>query len=108
MLFIACNGEFTWLLGQSVKPKLKDLLEELYTKAAGKWEDIGISLEIEDGKLEQIKTDNASDSRSCLREMLRTWLSRVDPPPSWSAIAGALERLGDENLADHLRSKYCN
>ena len=102
------NFYFTWLLGQSVKPKLKDLLEELYTKAASKWEDIGISLEIEDGKLERIKIDNANDSRSCLREMLRAWLSRVDPPPSWSAIAGALECLGDENLADHLRSKYCN
>ena len=90
------------------KPELKDLLKELYTKASDMWEDIGILLGIKDGQLKQIRTDNASDSRSCLREMLRTWLSRVDPPPSWSAIAEAVEFVGDENLAAHPRSEYCN
>ena len=83
-------------------------MKELYTKAADKWEDIGVLIRISDGQLKQIRTDNASNSRSCLREMLRTWLSRVDPPPSWSAIIEALEDLGDEGLAAHLRSKYCN
>ena len=85
------------------KPELKDLLKELYTKVADKWEDIGILLGIKDG---QLKAINAKDSTSCLREMLRIWLSRVDPPPSWSAIAEAVEFLGDENLATYLRSKY--
>ena len=83
-------------------------MNELCTKAADKWENIGVLLRIDDGQLRVIKSNNTSDSISCLREMLRIWLSRVDPPPSWSAIAGALERLGDENLATHLRSKYCN
>ena len=88
------------------KPEMKDLVKELYSKASDMWEDIGILLGIKDGQLKQIRTDNANDSRSCLREMLRIWLSRVDPPPSWSAIAEAVEFLGDENLATHLRSKY--
>ena len=83
-------------------------MRELYTKAADKWEDIGVLIRISDGQLKQIRSDNANDSRSCLREMLRTWLSRVDPPPSWSVIIEALKDLGEENLADHLRSKYCN
>ena len=91
-----------------VKPELKDLLKELYTKAADKWEDIGILLGIKDGQLKQIKSDNGNDSKTCLREMMRVWLSRVDPPPSWSAIAEALEFLGDEELATQLSSKYCN
>ena len=30
--------------------------------------------------------DNSGDSRACLREILRIWLSCIDPPPSWSAI----------------------
>ena len=71
------------------------------------WEDIGILLGIKDGQLKQIRSDNASDSRSCLREMLRNWLKRADPPPSWSAIAEATEFLGYEDLAAHLRSTYC-
>ena len=93
-------------LDLSIKPELKDLLKELYTKASDMWEDIGILLGIKDGQLKQIRTDNVNDSRSCLREMLRTWLNRVDSPPSWSAITEAVEFLGDENLATHLRSKY--
>ena len=95
-------------LDMPVLPELKDLLKELYSKAADKWEDIGILLGIKDGQLKKIKTDNSSNSSSCLREMLRIWLSRVKPPPSWSAIAEAVGFLGDENLATHLRSQYCN
>ena len=98
-----------WLLGLLVKPELKDLLKELYTKVADKWEDIGVLLGIKDGQLKAIKSNDAKDSTSCLREMLRIWLSRVGPPPSWSAIAEAVEFLGYENLAAHLRSEYsCN
>ena len=95
-------------LDLSVKPGLQELFTVLCTKAADKWENIGILLGIDDGQLKVIKSNTPSDNIACLREMLRIWLSRVDPPPSWSAIAGALEHLGDENLADHLRSKYCN
>ena len=97
-----------WSLGQPVKPELKDLLKELYTKVADKWEDIGILLGIKDGQLKTIKSNDSKDSTSCLREMLRIWLSRVDPPPSWSAVTEATEFLGYEDLAAHLRSTYCN
>ena len=83
-------------------------MKELYTKVADKWEDIGVLLGIKDGQLKAIKSNDGRDSTSCLREMLRTWLSRVDPPPSWSAIAEAVEFLGYENFASHLRSEYCN
>ena len=87
-------------------PKLEDLLKELYSKVADKWEDIGILLDIGDGRLSQINLDKAGDSKSCLREMLRVWLSRVAPPPSWSAMADALDTLGHEDIATHLRSNY--
>ena len=70
---------------------------------ASDWEDIGVELEIDDGELKGIKKDNPSDSKSCLRELARKWLSRVDPPPSWAAIADALENIGDEQLASKLR-----
>ena len=89
------------------KPKLKDLLTELLAKEAGNWQNIGIMLEIEDGELKRIKADHGNDSASCLREMLQIWLSRIDPSPTWSAMAGTMELLGKTELARDLRTKYC-
>ena len=89
------------------KPELKDLLSELFGKVANEWEEIGIQLEIEYSQLEYIRSDNAGDSIACLHEMLRVWLSRVAPPPSWSEMADALDMLGHEDIATHLRSTYC-
>lgn len=58
-------------------------------------------LEVGDRQLRQIKLDN---NKACLHKMLRVWLSRVDPPPSWSDVAEALEFLKHEDLATNLRS----
>ena len=80
-------------------------MRELRAKAAD-WEDIGVELQMNDGELKQIKQDNSNDSKSCLRELFRKWLTRVSPEPSWTAIADAVEHLGDEDLARTLRTKY--
>ena len=90
---------------KSAIPELKVLLRE-FRRVANEWEDIGIELDIEEGQLRQVKSDNAGDSKACLREMLRVWLSRVAPPPSWSAMADALDTLGHQDIATQLKSKY--
>ena len=90
----------------NLKPKLKDLQRELHSKVAYEWEDIGIQLDIEEGQLKQIKADNVGDSRRCLREMLRVWLDRVEPFPTWSDVAMAIESLGHEDIATHIRTNY--
>ena len=93
--------------GTTSKPlTIRELTRALRNKAAF-WEDIGIELQVEEGYLAQIKLENAKDGRSCLREMLRKWLTHVDPRPTWTAIVEALEQVGDEELAGRLRSKYC-
>jgi hypothetical protein len=92
-------------ISESARPKLKDLQKELYSRVANEWEDIGIQLELEEGQLRQIKY-NAGECKACLREMLRAWLSRVAPPPSWSAMADALDTLGHQDIASHLRTAY--
>ena len=81
-------------------------MRALKSKAAF-WEDIGVELLIDDGDLVQISSDNVMDSRSRLRAMLRKWLTRVNPRPTWTAVIEALEQLGDEELAGRLKSKYC-
>ena len=92
---------------ESAKPKLKHLQEEI-SKVSNDWQDIGFLLDIEEGQLIQIKSDNAGECNQCLLEVLRIWLSRVDPPPSWSDIAEALEILEHTELATNLRAKYCS
>ena len=87
-----------------MKPELKDLLKELYTKAS-EWINIGVFLGIDPGKLDNIKAENHT-VQDCLREMLRIWLKGISSPPSWATIADAVELLGDQNLADQLRTKY--
>ena len=88
-------------------PTLKLVLKELYNKVTSKWENIGILLDIDDGHLSKIKADNRGDSGDCLREMLRIWLKKVDPPPSWNDIIEALECLEEEKLSQEIKGRYC-
>ena len=93
----------------SVKPELRDLLKELYsTKAADKWEDVGIMLGIKPSQLDAIKSAGNQISQSCLRETLKLYLQKDNPPPSWAAIVEALEFVGEETLAGQIKSKYCS
>ena len=88
-------------------PSLSDLLKELSPSASDKWEDIGIHLGLEDRKLKRIRSEHSSDTKTCLKEMLRLWIARVDPPPSWSAMIDSLMISEDEELASKLRREYC-
>ena len=90
---------------KSATPEIKVLLRVL-RRVAGEWEDIGIELDIEEGLLRQIKADNAGECKACLREMLRAWLSCVAPPPTWSAMADALDTLGHQDIATQLRTSW--
>ena len=87
-------------------PNLKNLMAELYVTVTSKWEDIGILLGIEVGKLEGVKYEEKNNAQSCLREMLKLWLNRVSPRPTWSAIIEAIEAIGNEQLALDLRKKH--
>ena len=75
-------------------------------KVDAKWENIGTLLGIESRRLESIKTAENHNPQNCLREMLKTWLKMIDPPPSWKAITDVLEYLEEEQLVCDLRSKY--
>ena len=88
------------------KPQLKDLMNALYHTVADKWKVIGVLLEIPMGKLVAIAEMRRGDSLSCLVEVLETWLERVHPPPTWTAIIEAVEFLGEEKLGMQLRKKY--
>ena len=63
-------------------------------------------LDIEPGALETIKTSERNKPQSCLREMLKIWRNKINPPPSWSAVVTALEYLKYHGLASDLKFKY--
>ena len=83
---------------------LKTLMQDL-APIARDWEDIGVYLGIDDGTLSTIKAEEPT-MRGRLREMLRAWLKRVDPQPTWRDLIDAVNYI-DESLADSIRSKHC-
>ena len=58
-------------------------------------------------QLDIIKT-NSHTTEECLREMLKQWLIRTSPAPSWSGLVEVLcsDLVGEKRLARQL-SKYC-
>ena len=67
------------------------------------WYDIGVDLKISPDTLDEIRVDYG-DTKSRFREMLKVWLRRVQPHPTWSELAGALKSpmVGREDLAEKL------
>ena len=75
---------------QQTKPKLSTCLKFLLPEAKH-WHNIGSLLEISETTLEQIEADYPGDCQQCVREMIKSWLKQVDPPPSWKDLAEAVE-----------------
>ena len=80
-----------------LKQAFKTLIPLAYT-----WYNIGTLLEITDGKLKSIECDKR-DTYDCLREMLSSWLKQIDPPPTWSDLAEAVEHF-DPSIAEKIRN----
>ena len=83
------------------------VLDETY-EARAKWHNLGVALKMSKQELESIES-RCSSTEDGLREMLRTWLRRVEPQPTWAALVKALaSKLVEEGpLAKGLEEKYC-
>ena len=91
------------------KLSVKNARSVLYPARAN-WKNIGIELEVDMGTLNAIEEHCRNNPDKCLPKMLDHWLKQVDPPPSWEALAKALESapIGEGHLAEQIRQKYCN
>ena len=71
-----------------------------------KWYNIGLELNMPFTALDAIKT-NQRTTDECLTEMLKQWLTRDSPPPSWSGLVEALssEPVGEKRLAREIQFK---
>ena len=62
---------------------------------------------VDDGELDAIRVNHSNEVRVCLREMLKTWLNTVDPPPSWERLAEAVKEISKKK-AEEIRTNYCS
>lgn len=85
---------------------VKEVRGAIY-EARAKWYDTGIELGTI-GTLDAIKESCPNDAGDCLTQMCKIWLKGINPPPSWAALASALESppVGEEYLAQQLKNKY--
>ena len=76
--------------------------------AAAKWYDIGLELGMTADDLDVIQKAN-DDPKVCLREMLRQWLSGMDPESSWEGLIAALRKpvVNYPALASEIEQKFC-
>ncbi len=86
---------------------LKNTVNALWT-ARVKWYFIGLELNISPTDLDFVKHDE-TDNGYRLVALLRMWLKRTEPGPSWDAVLEALKSptVGEEGLAAELAKKHC-
>ena len=58
-----------------------------------KWEDIGLYLDLEEEELEAMESKHGSTPLQCMKEILKVWNARKQPPLTWAAIIEILEFL---------------
>ena len=85
------------------KPQLKDAFRELLSLAAD-WKTIGVLLGLQRHTLARVRADE-DGVRNCLQEMLSEWLKQIDPPPTWAALADAVEAV-NEGKAQEIRTRF--
>ena len=68
---------------------------------ASEWESIGLCLGLDN--FEDSVKASAKTAPSFLKETLKLWLNRVDPPPSWKELAEAVEPF-DSDIAAKIKA----
>ena len=75
--------------------------------ARTKWYDIGLELKIDAASLDAIEMENRGNVQDCLRNVLKIWLRRPQPRPTWEALMESLKSplVGEEYLISKFPSK---
>ena len=83
-----------------------DQFAEVLTQAGTNWFDIGVFLGASDAEIEVIRQNYATNGVVTCLIKLHECLVKKGKPLTWEAIATALRRLGNNTLADSIRSDY--
>ena len=87
------------LLGRA--PTMRDPLNKVASKALGKWERIGLSLDIDLEHLKSFSKLQQQDPILCYSEVFTVWRKKADPPFTWATIVDTLKDpiVGEVKLA---------
>ncbi len=74
------------------------------------WFQIGVELHLQVTDLDAIRVDCHDQSEPCFRVMIRQWLERAEPKPTWQALIAALreDTVGQKALADKIAAEHPN
>ena len=70
---------------------MRDLLNQVASKALDKFELIGLQLGIEPHQLNSLKTVNLGDPMKCYTEVFSLWENKAEPPFTWTTIINTLK-----------------
>ena len=90
ILFCCIHSESATLDGLTIKDL--NAVKNATWSARSKWYNLGLELGILADTLDVIK-ENCQNCEDCHIEMLKRWLKRSSPRPTWSALAKALRSL---------------
>ena len=81
-------------------PKMRDLLEQVASKAKDKWKLMGFALNLKQDQLNTI-SQNCMDSVLCYSEVFSAWEKTQPASFTWTTIVEALKSpiVGENNLA---------
>ncbi len=86
-------------LAAAKRPTVPELMKLLYKEVSHQWYQIGACLGIRTSDLEGFKQKHLSDPGRCFVDVLSRWVDCDDPPPTWDAMAEALEAVEREDIA---------
>ena len=92
------------LLSIAVKPDVKTLCNELVS--VSDWRKLGLNLGVQDYELDQIERSRSAEGcDGWKRETFSLWLRRKSSA-SWQDVAGALQQMGENTVAERMKLKY--
>ena len=86
-------------------------MNDVASKIAAKWKDVGIQLGLSSGTLDSIQNQNAGKANACqesFREVLSEWKAKQPKPYTWQTMIDALRSnaVAEVRLAEELDLKY--
>ena len=80
-------------------------VQDALQSVAQKWYTLGLQLGLSGTTLHAVESETGKEL-SYLSEMLKLWLEREDPRPSWRALIEALKNNNETELANRLQEQY--
>ena len=81
-------------------------MQDALQSAASKWYALGLQLGLSGTTLHTVESETGKEQSYYLNEILKLWLEREDPRPSWRALIEALKKKEETELANRLQEQY--